>query len=171
MHKRYRSSPARTLRNLGSCIGLLSVSALAQAELRDADDKASWEVFVSPYSLHWNHDDRHRHVYAAGVERIAQDDSLWGASLFRNSFGQASGYAYYGKQWDNFLGQPALYAKLTGGVMYGYRGEFRNKVPLNAGGFSPAIVPAVGYRFTDQRAVQVNVLGLAALMFSYNQKF
>ncbi|QEI07683.1 ABC transporter ATP-binding protein [Pigmentiphaga aceris] len=169
MFKRFRPSRARHRMVLGSCIGLLSATAFA--EVPDSADGPSWQLFASPYTMHWSHDDDHKPVFALGIERIDQDRSLWGASAFRNSFGQASAYVYYGRQWDHFLGQPALYAKISGGLMYGYRGKFRNKVPLNVGGVSPAIVPAIGYRVTPQSAVQLNVLGTAALMFSYNRNF
>lgn len=131
----------------------------------------SWEVSASPFALHWHDDDEHRHVYQLGLELHEADQSLRGVSIFRNSFGQASGYVYYGHEWDDLLGHPALYAKLTGGLMYGYRGQFKNKVPLNYGGFSPAVVPAIGFRITPADAVQADILGLAGLLFSYTRRF
>lgn len=134
-------------------------------------DGVIWELTVSPYTLHWHRDEAHRHVFLLGVERIQVDGSLWGGALFRNSFGQASGYAYYGHEWNDLWDARGLYFKLTGGLLYGYRGKYKDKVPFNHGGFSPAIVPAVGYRFTPQDALQVAALGKAGLTFSYNHRF
>ena len=152
-------------------LAVTGMAGRAQAAPLSNDAGASWEFSASPYTLHWQHDDDHRHVFAAGVERIQADDSLAGAYVFRNSFGQPSAYAYVGHQWNGLFGQPALYGKISGGLMYGYRGKFRDKVPLNVGGFSPAIVPAVGVRLTPTDAVQFNVLGKAGVLFSYNRKF
>jgi hypothetical protein len=33
-------------------------------------------------------------------------------------------------------------------MMYGYRGEFQNKVPLNYKGFSPGALVTLGWQFT-----------------------
>jgi hypothetical protein len=55
--------------------------------------------------------------------------------------------------------------------LYGYVGEYKRKVPLNVGGFSPAIVPTLGVRFTQQTSAEVHVLGTAAVMFGVNTRF
>lgn len=154
---------------VGCAVG--SPARAQQQPLPQAVDGARWELAVSPYTLHWHKDAEHRHVVLVGLERTQADGTLWGGALFRNSFGQASGYAYYGHVWDGLLGQPALYAKLTGGILYGYRGKYQDKVPFNQGGFSPAVIPAIGWRFTPQDAVQVSVLGNAGLTFSYARRF
>ncbi|WP_261803292.1 hypothetical protein [Variovorax sp. PAMC26660] len=130
-----------------------------------------WELTISPYAYHWSHSPEHRSVYLIGVERHLPDNWLWGAGFFSNSFGQPSAYAYYGYRWDNLFDQPSLYAKLTVGLMYGYVGQYKNKVPLNFGGFSPLVIPALGYRITKQDSVQIAPLGKAALLFTYNRSF
>lgn len=135
----------------------------------DSADK--WELTISPFAYHWTHSPEHRSVYLIGVERHLPDNWLWGTGFFSNSFGQPSVYAYYGYRWDNLFDQPALYAKLTVGLMYGYVGEYKNKVPLNHGGFSPLVIPALGYRITKQDSVQIAPLGTAALLFTYNHVF
>lgn len=142
-----------------------------QAEAVPSADGARWELIVSPYTLHWHRDEEHRPVVLLGLERSVTDGTLWGGAAFRNSFGQATAYAYYGHVWDGLLDQPALYAKLTGGILYGYRGRYKDKVPYNRGGFSPAIIPAVGWRLSPQDAVQVAALGKAGVTFSYNRRF
>jgi hypothetical protein len=69
------------------------------------------------------------------------------------------------------LGNPNLFVKVTAGILYGYVGQYKDKVPLNHGGFSPAIIPSIGYRLTEHDSVQVKVLGTAGLMFSYGRSF
>ncbi|AMM23598.1 hypothetical protein AX767_03995 [Variovorax sp. PAMC 28711] len=145
--------------------------ALAQQRTAPADDGSHWEVIVSPYTLHWHRDEAHRHVLLLGLERAQPDGTLWGGALFRNSFGQATGYAYYGHVWEGLFDQPSLYAKLTGGILYGYRGRYKDKVPFNHGGVSPALIPAIGWRLTPRDAVQVAALGKAGVTFSYNRRF
>lgn len=136
-----------------------------------ADAATSWEVVAAPFALHWSHSDEHRHVLLLGLEHTAADDSLWGVSAFRNSFGQPSAYGYYGHVWNGVLGQPQLYAKLSAGVIYGYKGRYADKVPFNHHGFGLAVIPAVGWRLTEHDALQVGILGSAALIFSYNRRF
>jgi phage major head subunit gpT-like protein len=76
-----------------------------------------------------------------------------------------------GQQFNNMLGNPKLFVKVTAGILYGYVGQYKDKVPLNHGGFSPAIIPSIGYRLTERDSVQVKVLGTAGLMFSYGRSF
>jgi len=131
----------------------------------------SWELVVAPFTHHWHKDAEHRNVVLLGLERISPDGSTVGGALFKNSFGQASAYAYYGHEWGELLGSDSLYFKLSGGIIYGYRGRFKDKVPFNVGGFSPAIIPAIGWRLTPRDAIQAAVLGKAGVTFSYNRRF
>lgn len=187
----FTTSPShlRTLaRAIALCAAAASLAAQAQVPMQpdsaasgasDASDASSvaasptvWELSVSPYTLHWSDDPEHRRVGLVGLERHRRaDGSLWGLSLFANSFGQPSAYAYYGHQWDALGGNEALYAKVSVGVLYGYTGAYADKVPLNYKGFSPALIPAVGLRLTPRDAVQAAVLGNAGLLFSYNRRF
>ncbi|MBL0945220.1 MAG: hypothetical protein IBJ04_12895 [Hydrogenophaga sp.] len=136
------------------------------------DGQAAYEVFASPYTHHWSHDPEHRPVFALALNRHLPDDRFCGLSLFRNSFGQPSGYLYAGKRWNNLLANwPQVYAQVSAGVIYGYVGQYKNKVPGNVGGFSPAIVPAVGYRLTDRAGLEVQILGTAAVMFGATWRY
>ena len=60
---------------------------------------------------------------------------------------------------------------VAGGILYGYVGKYQNKVPLNEHGFSPAIIPSLGYKLTEHDSVQVKLLGTAGIMFSYGRQF
>jgi hypothetical protein len=132
----------------------------------------TWELVLSPYTYHWSEDPAHKHIGLVGLElHNPADHSLWGLALFPNSFGQNSAYAYYGHEFNEIFGQPRLFLKVSAGLIYGYKGEYKNKVPLNIGGFSPVIIPALGYRITPRDSVQAAVLGTAGVMFMYTRGF
>lgn len=151
--------------------GSLCPSALTQHDHTQPTPGLDTEVTLSPYTYHYSHDPKHRPVFAMSIERYASSSRFCGLSLFRNSFGQPSGYIYIGKRFDNLLGQPRLFGKVTAGVLYGYVEPYEDKVPLNWHGFSPAIVPVLGYKLSDASSLQVNILGTAALMYSYGYRF
>lgn len=129
------------------------------------------EFTFSPYTHHWSNNPEHKHVVLVALDEQLPGGRLCGISLFSNSFGQPSTYVYAGQQFNQLLGQPRLFLKVTAGIMYGYVGQYQNKVPLNHRGFSPAIIPALGYKFTDHDSVQVKLLGTAGLMFSWGRQF
>src|SRR5690606_35605318 len=120
----------------------------------------------------WRFDEEHRQVMLVSLSRLLPDQRLCGAALFTNSFGQPSAYAYMGKTWHDLVpGRPQIYATLTAGIIYGYVGEYKDKVPLNVGGFAPAIIPSVGYRFHRHLGLEVQILGTAAFMVGINGRF
>ncbi len=129
------------------------------------------EMSISPYTLHWSRSPEHKHVVLVSVDEQLPGGRLCGVSLFSNSFGQPSVYVYAGQQFNGVMGVPKLFVKLTAGMLYGYVAPYEDKVPLNYNGFSPAIIPVIGYQLTPQDSVQVKVLGNAGLMFSYGRRF
>ena len=164
---------ANWARGLGISLGLACAFHAPMAYAQDDHLAApfdGWELTISPYTYHFSRE-WHTDVLLVGLERHRGDNWLWGGALFRNSFGQPSGTAYFGYQWNNLFGVPALYFKLVGGVMYGYVDEYEDKVPYNHNGFSPIILPGIGYRLTPKDALQVIALGGNAIMFSYNRRF
>ncbi|MDN8616703.1 ABC transporter ATP-binding protein [Variovorax ginsengisoli] len=154
-------------------ISLASHTAFGQpSDVQDSFSKEPWwELVVGPFAVHFSNEDEHTHVYLLGLERNQPDGWMWGLSAFQNSFGQASAYAYYGYRWDNLFGYPSLYFKLSGGIIYGYVGQYKDKVPYNHDGFGLGIIPAIGYKFTKADSVQIGTLGTAGLIFTYNRKF
>jgi hypothetical protein len=156
---------------------LIAASALAlplgaHAEgMFDLAGPGHWRLAVSPFSLHFTHNEKHRYVWAIGVERQADDNWLWGGSFFSNSFGQPSGYVYVGKRYPGLFAQPQLFAQWSAGVLYGYKGEFQNKVPFNHGGFSPGVLASLGWAFNKETAVQANLLGNSGLMLQFSYDF
>jgi hypothetical protein len=124
-----------------------------------------WRLMASAYTLHYSRDPAHRPVRMIGLERQHTDGFVWGGTYFTNSFGQPSTYLYGGERLNDWSKYPQLYAQWTAGLLYGYKGEYKEKVPLNHDGFSPGVVLSLGWQFTPAYSAQLNVLGNSALMF------
>lgn len=129
------------------------------------------EFTFSPYTIHWSNNPEHKPVVLVALDEQLPGGRLCGVSLFSNSFGQPSAYVYAGQQFNQLFGEPRLFLKVTAGIMYGYVGQYQNKVPLNYRGFSPAVIPALGYKLTEHDSVQVKLLGTAGVMFSWGRQF
>ena len=129
------------------------------------------EFVFSPYTHHWSYSAEHKPVVLVAVDEQLPGNRFCGVALFSNSFGQPSTYVYAGQQFNELMGNPKLFVKVTAGILYGYVGKYQDKVPLNHGGFSPAIIPSIGYRLSEHDSVQLKVLGAAGLMFSYGRQF
>lgn len=100
-----------------------------------------------------------------------RDDVRWlaGAATFKNSYDQQTLYLYGGGRYDYDLGENTkAYAKLTAGLLYGYRGEYRDKIPLNDLGVAPVILPAFG---VQHRRVNLEVVPFAAAGVMVNAGF
>ena len=183
----FLAAAAKPIRTLAFGLALTGLAPMAQAGLGPSDwevcpgidqpvdtspETRSLEVFVSPYTHHWTASEEHKSVRAVSVSRLLPNTRFCGFSLFTNSFGQPSAYAFTGKYWPNPIdSMPNVYVSLSGGIMYGYVGRFKNKVPLNVGGFSPVIVPAVGYRLNASTAIEMQILGTAAVMFGATWRY
>ncbi|MEJ7139222.1 hypothetical protein [Amphibiibacter pelophylacis] len=158
------------LASLSLTASLLCSQASAQGVMpTPGDDVAytSWQF--SPLTLHFHPSPEHKHAVSVAYEQTLKDNHTRSLVLFTNSFGQPSVYfSPWGQRFDNLLGQPNLFAKWNAGIIYGYRGEYKDKVPFNHGGFSPGLFVALGYRFSPQTEVQVNLLGTAAVQFQMN---
>jgi hypothetical protein len=130
-----------------------------------------WEATLSPYTLHWSKSNEHKNVFLGSIDREVAGNRLCGISFFTNSFGQPSTYLYVGQRWNPLPSDDKLFLKVTAGVLYGYVGVYRNKVPLNHNGFSPAVIPSLGYMFSSTDSAQVLLLGTAGIMLAYGHRF
>ncbi len=130
-----------------------------------------WTFTFAPYVYHWKHDPEHRDAFVFALEQNVAGQRFCGLSLFRNSFGQPSAYAYLGQRWDNFLNRPQLSLKVSLGVIYGYVEDHRDKVPFNWHGFSPTVIPSLAYQLDPHNSLDVMVLGTAGLVFAYSHTF
>lgn len=91
---------------------------------------------------------------------------LAGGASFRNSFSQRSIYLYGGARYDLFEGRATrFYAKLTAGLMNGYRGEYRDKIPLNRFGTAPVLLPSLGLEYRNMN-LELVPFGAAGLMLN-----
>ena len=145
--------------------------ALAASDASAPAQDKQWELTLAPYAHHWSYNPEHRPVFLGAMNRYVNGDRFCGLALFRNSFGQPSAYIYVGQQWNNLMGNPQLFAKVSAGLIYGYKGKYQHKIPFNDYGIAPAIIPSVGYSFTRDDSLQVMVLGTAGLLFSYGHSF
>jgi hypothetical protein len=148
---------------------MCSALAWLPAPARADDESATlgpgyWRAAVSPFSVHFRYSPEHQYVWALGVERQRLDDWLAGASYFSNSFGQPSAYLYIGKRFPGMFGQEQLFGQVSAGVLYGYVGQYKDKVPLNYKGFSPGLLASLGWQLNRQTSVAVHLLGDAGLM-------
>jgi hypothetical protein len=124
-------------------------------------------LVASPFTHHWRPSEEHRRVWALGAEWQRSDGWLAGGSYFSNSFGQPSAYLYVGKRWEGLFGRPQLFGQVSGGLMYGYRGKYEDKVPFNNNGFSPGALVSMGWQFNRNASLTAHLLGDAGVMFQF----
>ncbi len=144
----------------------------ANTWLRDGD-----EIFLqyAPKTLHFHPSPDHaKWTNMVNAEIRSNYDRVWGAdqtlfglALFDNSFGQFSQYIYWGQKWDL---HPNVYAKVTAGLLHGYRGKYRDKIPFNRAEIAPAIIPALGVRYGNV-SIEAILLGGAAAQFAIGYTF
>ena len=144
-------------------------SSLAEEGGKEPNRK--WDVTFSPYAYHWNTNPEHKRVNLFAIDSHMSGGRFCGIAIFTNSFGQPSAYAYVGEQWDNMFGNPKLFSKISGGLIYGYKGKHQDKLPFNDLGVAPVIIPSLGYAVTPTDSAQVFVLGTAGLLFAYAHSF
>jgi hypothetical protein len=144
---------------------LMTIFLVPDVQAENTEEQ--WSVTVSPFTQHFSHNPNHRPVFLLGVEYQTAQQALRGGAVFSNSFGQSSLYVFpWGGRYDEVLGVKGLYAKWTAGLLYGYKPPYHKKVPLNYNGFSPSIVPAVGYELSQRLSMEAHMLGAAAVMFT-----
>jgi hypothetical protein len=125
-------------------------------------------LLLSPYTYHTEDKPSHRTVYLLGLEREHANEKLDGVVLFRNSFGQPSIYVYpWGGVYKSIFGLSNVNFKWTGGLIYGYRGEYKDEV-ANWQGLAPVIIVGLAYQFKPGWSVQFNALGKVAAQLQLN---
>ncbi len=140
--------------------------------LRDGD-----RIFFqySVYNKHWSNNPEHvnkNHLLnfqiQSNYDRVwGADKTLFGVAFFKNSFGQPSQYLYWGQQWDF---NDYVYAKVSAGLLHGYKGKYKDKIPFNKLGVAPAILPTLGVRYKNA-SVEAIILGNSALMIGVGYTF
>jgi len=116
------------------------------------------------YSVHWGDSDDYKGTpILGGIEAYHDDRHLIGVSLFNNSFDQFSQYFYYGYKWRLPAISESVHFKLTGGLIQGYTGEYKDKIALNHNGWAPVIIPSLGWK-RDRLGFDVALLGNNGVM-------
>lgn len=153
---------------LAVALGATSACAAAPSPLDDLlgfpSDPGHWRLTASPWTGHFRYSVEHRHVFALGVERQRDDGWLGGAAMFRNSFGQPSGFVFLGQRIDTLFDEPSLFAQWQAGIIYGYVGRYKTKLPLNFAGFAPGVLVSAGWQLDPHVSVQAHLLGDAGVM-------
>jgi hypothetical protein len=141
----------------------------ALAEYDSQKDNGFWYAQTSVYTRHYSPDPEHNnHQDLIGIERNEASGWVFGGATFRNSFRQRSNYAYVGKRYDS--SDYPVYLKVTGGLLQGYRGDYKDKIPLNHFGVAPVIIPSVGTHY-GQLAAELVFLGANAAMVTTGVRF
>ncbi|MCG6899581.1 MAG: hypothetical protein LJE75_06205 [Gammaproteobacteria bacterium] len=121
--------------------------------------------------IHYDPDEDHsgNRVFAS-LEAVKANDWFYGLALFNNSFNQFSQYLYGGKSWNLPGKMDDFNVKITAGLIHGYKGEFKDKIPNNDLGIAPAIIPGIGYR-KGRFVAEMYALGIAGLLFTAGVDF
>ncbi len=131
--------------------------------------EARWLLQTSVVTAHYEPEpDHNNRQNLIGLEYTRDNDWLLGGARFLNSFSQKSAYIYTGRRFD--LGEGPLFAKLTGGLLHGYRGEHEDKIPFNKFGIAPAVIPSVGLQ-SQVLSSELVFLGTAAIMVNLGIQF
>ncbi|MDP3702742.1 MAG: ABC transporter ATP-binding protein [Hylemonella sp.] len=150
-----------------------SLATTPQAEAVTPAPAAAYPLTltVAPVVYHWRDDPEHKYAFVMSLEQYLDREQLVGLALFRNSFGQPSAYAYAGYHWHDLLGEPNLSLKVSAGIIYGYTGDYADKVPLNWNGFSPGIIPSLVYKVSANGSLNLMLLGTAGVVMGYSHSF
>jgi len=136
----------------------------------DADSNW-WYVQVGTYDHYHDKDDYEGPPLFAGIEYHVDDNTYFGFSVFINSFGDFSEYAYVGKAFHPWHKQPAFRLLLTGGIAHGYEGKHHDVLPIRWGdSWGIGIVPAIGYK-RNRVGIDLALLGESGLLLLVGCEF
>jgi hypothetical protein len=133
--------------------------------------KSNWYFQAGGY-MHYDDDEEYEGPpWFVGVEYQKSRNRVIGLSVFNNSFGQFTQYAYLGKTFHPSQKYPDFRIKLTGGVVHGYTGDHHKIMPIRWGdSWGLGIVPGIGYQW-DALGVDVAVLSASGLLFLVGYEF
>ena len=149
---------------------LVLLGSVAMSGEAPAEEGARWLLQTSIYTTHFNNRPHNNHQKLLNLEYQRSDQWVVGGAVFDTSFDQPAQYLYFGKLWRPFETEPLIHVKLTGGLIHGYKGEFRDKIPLNSRGVAPAIIPAVGLS-GNHISGEVVLFGVAGAMVTLGVLF
>jgi hypothetical protein len=153
---------------LSLCIAWILPFAVPAAEHWYSYDHLYFQA--GTYVHYHSDDDFAGNKLFASLEAIKSSDWLYGLALFNNSFGQFSQYLYGGKIIDFHGRLDGFHAKITAGLLHGYKGDYKDRVPLNDLGVSPAIIPGIGYQ-GRLFGLDAFLLGFSGVLFTAGMDF
>lgn len=151
-----------------ACAAAATAWPAAAQETSPATDAAAarWYFQTSYYTRHWHDNSAHNNQqHLINLEHIGADNAIIGGAFFYNSFDQPTEYVYVGKMWRPFASVPLIHVKLTGGLIHGYKQDYRDKIPYNQHGIAPAILPAIGISGKNF-ATEAIFFGVAGVMLT-----
>lgn len=96
---------------------------------------------------------------------------LLGFAYFRNSYDQGTVYAYTGYRKPLLYNYEAqIYAKVTAGLIHGYRDRYRGRIPFNQLGIAPAVIPSVGVQY-KRANMEMIFFSLSGVMLNIGYSF
>ncbi len=104
----------------------------------------STSVYTKHFSPSKEHNNNQRML---NIELDKKSGWVFGGAVFKNSFNQDSQYLYFGHKWNIPKTNELFYVKLTGGLLHGYKGKYKKKIPLNKYGVAPVILPSIGFKY------------------------
>ncbi|MFD2229586.1 sn-glycerol-3-phosphate transporter [Alkalimarinus sediminis] len=126
---------------------------------------------TSLYTVHYDPQDEHNNKQELiNVEFQKASQWLGGLALFKNSFGQSSQFAYLGYNWTIPYTREFMYFKFVGGLMHGYDGQYKDKIPLNQAGIAPAVLPSIGVKYKRVHS-EIALFGAAGAMWTIGFNF
>ncbi|MBE0403849.1 hypothetical protein [Halomonas citrativorans] len=106
-----------------------------------------------------------------GIELHNPDRWLAGTAWFKNSYNQPTWYVYAGREFPLWQFKDInVRAKLTGGLLHGYKGEYRDKIPLNHLETAPALLPSIGMQWGRLESDLI-IFGTAGMMVTAGLRF
>lgn len=156
-----------------SCLILLlmGTTAVCQDVAEEFAQSSGWYIQGGAY-IHYNEEDDYEGPpLFAGIEYFRSRRWLLGFSMFQNSFGQFTQYAYVGRVFHPWESQPNLHIKLTGGLVQGYRGKHHNTLPIRwSESWGLGFVPTIGLR-RERFGFDVALLQDSGLLFLGGYRF
>lgn len=168
---------------LSSFVAFAGTSILVSAQAQELkmsttlSEAGLWTLMAGPLTLHYSDigrdtnstETKHKYVWLVGGEKMLTERYFAGAAFFSNSFGQPTQYVYAGAKFRPFDDTPKFFAKISAGVIHGYKAPYDKKIPINtSSGWGLGVIPSIGWDVNDQFAAQLNVLGAAGLMLQMN---
>lgn len=166
----------RCLPWLGGLVGIwlsASASAFSMPDWPPSLELDHTLVQTSLLTRHFSPQPEHNNQQnLIGLELHNPDRWLAGAAWFKNSYDQPTWYVYAGREFPVWQFSPEfnVRAKLTGGLLRGYKDEYRDKIPLNHLEVAPVLLPSIGVRWKRVESDLI-VFGTAGMMVTAGVRF